>query len=253
MRTAPPPELTRILKLLDLHQWVHKPRFTGWENIPDERPLLFVGNHTIGGILDVPLLFRALWEEKGIFLNALGDRAHFKVPGWGSLLSRFGVVEGSPETCSQLFEAGSCVLVFPGGAREVAKKRSEINQLVWGDRRGFARMAVRHGVTIVPFAEVGVEQALDIVWDADDMAGTPFGKILDALGLREDLRVPFVRGVGPTPIPRPERFEFHFSPCISTRGLDPEDRDIVWEVREQTRRAVEDAMAMLLERRQRPS
>jgi len=252
MRTAPPPELTRVLKLLDLHQMFHHPRFTGWENIPDQRPLLFVGNHTIGGFLDVPLLFRALWEEKGIFLNALGDRAHFKVPGWGAMLARFGVVEGNRDNCAALFASGACVLVFPGGAREVAKKRSEINQLIWGDRRGFAAMAVQHRVTIVPFAEVGVEQALDIVWDADDIAGTPLGKILDALGFREDLRVPFVRGVGPTPIPRPERFDFHFAPAISTDGVDVGDTDAVWEIREATRRAVEGAMAMLLEQRRRP-
>jgi hypothetical protein len=143
-------------------------------------------------------------------------------------------------------------MVFPGGAREVAKKRSEVNQLLWGERKGFAAMAVQHAVTIVPFAEVGVEQALDIVWDADDIAGTPLGKILDAMGFREDLRIPFVRGLGPTPIPRPERFDFHFAPPIPTKGIDAQDPNAVWEVREATRRAVEEAMAMLLKQRQRP-
>jgi len=251
MRTEPPPELRRALRLLDWYQMIHRPTFTGWENIPDERPLLFVGNHTVGGFLDVPLLFRELYEQKDIFLNALGDRAHFKVPGWGKMLERFGVVEGNRDNCATLFESGACVLVFPGGAREVAKKRSEINQLVWGNRRGFAKMAVAHGVTIVPFAEVGVEQALDIIWDADDIAGTPLGKILDAFGFREDLRIPLVRGVGPTPIPRPERFDFHFATPIVTAGVDVNDDDAVWEIREAARMAVEEAMAMLLERRHR--
>ncbi len=250
MRTEPPPELKRALKLLDLHQMLHRPTFTGWENIPDERPLLFVGNHTVGGFFDIPLMFKELWEQKGIFLNALGDRAHFKVPGWCQILQRFGVVEGNRENCARLFESGACVLVFPGGAREVAKRRTEINQLLWGERRGFAKMAVQHGVTIVPFAEVGVEQALDIVWDADDIAGSPLGKILDAFGVREDLRIPLVKGVGPTPIPRPERFDFHFSTPISTAGVNVEDDAAVWEIREATRLAVVGAMAMLLERRQ---
>ena len=251
MRTDPPPELEKALHLLDFHQLVHRPTFTGWDNVPDERPLLFVGNHTVGGFLDVPLLFRELWKQKGIFLNALGDRAHFKVPGWGKMLERFGVVEGTRANCAELFQAGACVLVFPGGAREVAKKKTEINQLLWGERRGFAKMAVEHNVTIVPFAEVGVEQALDIIWDADDIAGTPLGKILDAFGFRQDLRIPLVRGVGPTPIPRPERFDFHFARPIPTLDVDPNDDDAVWQVREATRLAVEEAMAMLLERRER--
>ena len=39
--------LARRLRMLDPLFTVLAPRFTGWGNIPDDRPLLFVGNHTI--------------------------------------------------------------------------------------------------------------------------------------------------------------------------------------------------------------
>ena len=249
MRTTPPPELDRALRFMSLQSMIHRPKFTGWENIPDQRPLLFVGNHTLMGVLDVPFLFRALWREQGIFLNALGDRFHFQIPGWRRALRRYGVVEGSRENCGKLFEEGACVLVFPGGAREVCKRKGEEHQLVWGERSGFARMAVQHGATIVPFAAVGVEDALDIVYDANDMAKSPVGRLLDFVGIRDDLRLPVVRGIGPTPIPRPERYDFHFMEPVQVDTANVDDEDSVWEVRERTRQRIETGIALLRERR----
>ena len=35
------------------------PSFEGIERIPDEKPLLFVGNHTLFGVLDIPFVFDA--------------------------------------------------------------------------------------------------------------------------------------------------------------------------------------------------
>lgn len=234
------------MRLLDWQRVVHRPSFSGWENLPTERPLLFVGNHTLIGFLDIPLLFRELWEREGIFLNALGDRVHFRIPGWRRVLSRYGAVEGSRENLTRLFESGACVLVFPGGAREVMKRKGEEHTLVWKQRLGFARMAIRHGVTIVPFAMVGVEEALDIVADANDLSRTPVGRLLDAVGVRDDLRPPVVRGIGPTPLPRPERFDYHFCPPVQTRGYGTDEGDDnAWEVRNAVASRIEEGIEHL--------
>ena len=53
-----------------------------------------------------------------------------------------------------MLAAGETVLLFPGGAREVFKRRNEDYQLFWPSKPEFIRMAVRHGATIVPFAAV---------------------------------------------------------------------------------------------------
>jgi 1-acyl-sn-glycerol-3-phosphate acyltransferase len=250
MRTRAPAEYDQILRLLDVQVLVHRPRVSGWEHLPDERPLLLVGNHTLGGVLDIPLLMRAMWKERQIFVNALGDRLHFKVPGWSQILTRYGVVEGSRENCAELFSQDACVLVFPGGAREVAKRKGEERQLVWGKRVGFARMAIRHGVTIVPFAAVGVEEALDIVVDADDYDKTPIGAWLDHLGVRKDFRLPIVKGIGLSPVPRPERFDFRFCAPIETRSLDHDDSDeAAWAIRERVAAGIESGIAELLSER----
>ena len=57
------------------------------------------------------------------------------------------------------------ILVFPGGSREVNKRRGQQYQLLWGQRMGFARLAFEHGYPIVPCAAVGADDMLDVIVD----------------------------------------------------------------------------------------
>jgi 1-acyl-sn-glycerol-3-phosphate acyltransferase len=230
-----------------------RPTFVGIENIPDERPLLFVGNHTLFGLLDVPLMFFELWKQRGIFLRGLGDHIHFKVPVWGEFLRRVGVVDGTRENCAALMRDGEAVLVFPGGAREVLKRKGERYQLIWKNRLGFAKMALRHRCTIVPFGAVGADDAYDIVIDGDDVIRSPLGKLGKRLGiLHEDLVVPLARGAAGTPLPKPQRFYFRFEPPIPTaEWAGRDDEATAREVRDRTRSAVEHALDELLALRAR--
>lgn len=233
-------EIRRMLKALDYWRAVTRPYFQGIENIPDARPLLFIGNHTLFGLLDAPLLFAHLYQEKNIFLRSLGDHAHFRIPLWRDWLTRVGAVDGTRENCATLMQAGECILVFPGGAREVSKRKGESYQLVWGNRLGFARMAIEHDCTIVPFAAVGVEDAFDIVKDADDFFATPFGHLAKALGLRSDMVPPLVRPSLRSGLPKPERFYFGFGAPIAPRAHASEE-----ELRDATKTAVAGLIADL--------
>jgi 1-acyl-sn-glycerol-3-phosphate acyltransferase len=213
------------------------PVFVGSEHLPPRGPMLLVGNHTLGGLFDPPFLFLHLWRSRGVALRALGDHAHFQLPLWRDWVSRFGVVDGTRENCGALMAAGEAVLVYPGGAREVTKSEGEAYQLLWKERTGFARMAIEHGCPIVPFGAVGVEDALDIVFD---LRSSAFGRAAARAGLRDDLMMPVVKGVGPTPVPRPERLYFGFGRPLdpATFGHDPADDEAAWALREATRAAV---------------
>jgi len=234
--------------LLEPLRQVVQPHIDGWEHIPDERPLLFVGNHTLFAMLDIPFLFTALHHKAGIVLRPLGDRIHFGIPIWRDLLVRYGVVPGTPDHGSALMEEGECLLVFPGGAREAAKRRGESYQLIWKERFGFVRLALQYGCTIVPFSAVGIEHAFDIVADADDYLASPLGPVLRAIGVRPDLLMPIVRGWGGTPLPRPERLYFRFAPPIETRAHRGEQDDArrCRDIREQVRAAIEGGIADLI-------
>ena len=205
--------------------WLTAPRSYGLEHIPATGPLLFVGNHTIFGVLDAPMMLYELYSKRGIYLRALGDHMHFQIPFWGGLLRRYGVVDGTRANCARLMRAGHAILVFPGGGREVAKRRGEKYQLIWKNRVGFARLAIRYRCPIVPFAAVGAEEAFDILLDANDLLRSPLGAMLDRLGVRTDVIMPIVKGIGPTPLPRPERLYFHFAPPIDPRKFEGRYQD----------------------------
>jgi 1-acyl-sn-glycerol-3-phosphate acyltransferase len=223
------------------------PHFVDVARIPNTKPLLFVGNHTIYGVLDVPFLIMGLFRQRGIYLRVLGDHIHFKIPVWREFIERYGVVDGNREACSELLRAGEHVLVFPGGAREVSKRKGEKYKLIWQQRLGFVRMAVQHGATVIPFAAVGADDALDVVVDADELLASPVGRVLDKLGVRKDAVLPLVKGIGPTPIPRPERLYFQFMPAVETeayRGREDDDA-LCRQLREQVAQSIEEGIDAL--------
>lgn len=239
-------DLDRGLRLLEPWRRLVSPVFVGLERIPAaERPLLFVGNHTLLGLLDTPLLFAEIYRKAGIVLRALGDHGHFNVPVWRELLARFGVVDGTRENCDRLMREGEAILVFPGGGREVAKRRGEKYRLIWKERLGFARMALRHGCTIMPFAAVGVEDALDIVVDGDDLLASPLGPLIRKLKIRPDVVPPVLKGIGPTPLPRPERLYFLIGePVRVEKG--PDEDAAARALRDRVKAAVEAGIGELI-------
>jgi 1-acyl-sn-glycerol-3-phosphate acyltransferase len=234
-------------------RWITAPRVSGLEHLPTGRPALLAGNHTTWAVLDSPLLLLALYEARGIFPRTVGDHLHFRVPGWRALVERFGVVDGTPENVRALMRAGEWIVIFPGGAREVFKRRDEKYTLIWGERTGFARLAIACGYPIVPVSLVGAEDVYDIVLDADDLLASPLGAVLRRLSPRADVLPPLVRGVGPTAVPRAERFYFHFGETVETRHLAGREGDprACLAVREQVRQAIEDGITRLLLERER--
>jgi hypothetical protein len=228
----------------------------GSEHIPREGPVLLAGNHSIYGLVDIPMLGLEIFEKTGRTVRGLADHNHFALPIWRDLLCRIGAVRGTREVCSQLFEAGEAVLVFPGGGREVMKHKHERYRLIWKERIGFARLAIQHGVPIVPFASVGVEDMFDIVVDAEDILHSPVGDLLRVLGITEqpwfrhgEIIPPIARGRGIAALPRLERQYFLFGEPIDTKRHAGryEDREVCLALREEVRHAVEGQIAKLIE------
>jgi hypothetical protein len=143
--------------------------------------------------------------------------------------------------------------VFPGGGREVFKRKGEKYRLLWGDRLGFVRLAIEHRYPILPFGAVGAEECFEILVDAGDVLATPLGPLLERLVPRIAELPPLVRGLGPTPLPRPQRFYFAFGAAIETAAIDGRAGDdaLCRAVREEVRRAVEARVAFLLRMRER--
>jgi 1-acyl-sn-glycerol-3-phosphate acyltransferase len=250
---TPPPAKT-IGRLLTVHRLWHRPWMTGLENIDPQRPTLFVGNHTLYGMLDVPLLSYEIYQRKGVYVRGLADRMHYKIPVWREVFEWIGSVVGSRENCSALMQSGAHIMVFPGGSREVAKRKEEAYQLIWKDRTGFARMAVEHGYRIIPFAAVGAEDCYDILIDSNDIMGSGLVKWLKTTALGSKLIgdgeqiFPLSRGLGLSMVPRPERFYFSFGEPIETAQYKGESDDpaVLADVRDAVKASIEAQLTALL-------
>ncbi|MCB9760720.1 MAG: acyltransferase family protein [Alphaproteobacteria bacterium] len=253
MSQPPPPvpyeipsgvEMAQVRALLATLRKLHAPVFLDIDRVPDAGPMLFVGNHSLYAMLDAPQFFMELLDRKGIFVRGLGHHVHFRVPIWGPLLTRWGVVDGTRENCARLMEAGESVMVFPGGGREAAKRKGEEYQLIWKERLGFVKMAIAHGCPIVPWAALGADEAWTIVMDRDDLLASEHAGLIEAvygaLNVPLDQVLPLAHGLGPTLWPRPVRLYFSVAEPIPTAHLQgrQDDDAVCWQVRRQVEAAI---------------
>jgi 1-acyl-sn-glycerol-3-phosphate acyltransferase len=219
-----PPSKAFVRALMTPFKFYFAPQFYGLKELDVSKPALYVTNHNVLGVLDGYPFATELYLKKGVLLRALADSNHFMIPVWKDLIKeRLGVVEASRANCHALMHRGDSIVVYPGGTREICRKKGEKYELKWKDRKGFVRMALEHGYDIIPVAAVGAEEAFTIVQDANDFLKTPFGKFLTFIGVSKsvfkngELIPPVVRGVGDTIIPRPVKLYFSFGKRVSTK------------------------------------
>jgi len=242
---VPPPARFRWSR--DLLRWYFAPEYLHLERADRRRPTLFVGNHSLYGVLDVLLFADGLYRERGIVLRSLADRNHFKVPLWRAFVEQTGAVHGTRANCAALMRRGEHILVFPGGAREVFKHKGEAYRLIWKERFGFVQLAIEHGYTITPYATAGAEEAFDVLLDSGDYMNTPLGRYLKRTGVADrHLRggeefPPLVRGLGLSVVPRPEKLYFLVGRSIDMaryRGRE-NDPEVLRQARSRVSRSLE--------------
>lgn len=193
-----------------------KPELHNAERIPTGGALL-VGNHALMGI-DSFALYPLLVQHTGRLPRGLADRALWRVPllgtGLGRGLERMGAVQGTPDAAEKLLKAGEMVLVYPGGGPESFKPPKDHYKLLWADRLGFIRVALRAQVPIVPIMAAGTDHAYRYLfrdrWIARRVAG----------GARYDFPVSLGLGV----MPLPGKFTYHVGePILPPGGPELED------------------------------
>ena len=245
--TFTPASKTFVRTFMAPFKFYFSPQFYGLKELDVTKPALYVSNHTILGILDGFPFGTEVYLQKGVMLRALADSTHFKFPVWREIISQnFGIVEASRANCATLMKQGESLVVYPGGAREICKKKGEQYVLKWADRKGFTRMAMEYGYDIIPVAAVGAEEAFTIIKDSNDILNSPFGKFLKFIGVAEhylkngELMPPVVRGIGDTIIPRPAKLYFSFGKRISTAKYKSKFEDP--ETQEMIKKKVEDSL-----------
>lgn len=200
----------------------------GGEHVPEAGGALLVGNHTLFGMDSSPLA-ALLVERVGRLPRWLGEKNLWRIPGAWVLLEAIGAIPGEPDRAVHLLQAGELVCVYPGGVDDSFKLSSEAYTLMWGQRAGFARVAMRARVPILPIAATGVDEIIRV-----ERRERTIGRWL--LGsARYDLPVPALD------LPRRVPLEYHVLPPIDTQG-DPANDEDVERVRAATHAALESVL-----------
>lgn len=79
-----------------------------------------------------------------------------KFPGAG--IRPFGTVAASQENAKKAFDKGAAVLVYPGGDYETFRPTWHSDQIEFGGRQGFVKLALEAGVPIVPLVAIGGQE-----------------------------------------------------------------------------------------------
>jgi 1-acyl-sn-glycerol-3-phosphate acyltransferase len=217
-------------KLRDIPIEYFHARMEGADRIPREGGALIVGNHAMNG-LDGFVLGALIVKETGRYARFLGERNLFRIPVLKDMLTAVGAIAGEPSAATQLLADGELVAVYPGGIDDSWKlTTTDKYKLQWGNRSGFARVAMRAGVPIVPVAALGIDEMYEVVAREPVVGRAIFGSP------RYDF--PIALGAYGTLIPKRVPQKYLVQEPIDTRG-DPDNPEDVERVRHATFSAID--------------
>jgi 1-acyl-sn-glycerol-3-phosphate acyltransferase len=132
----------------------------GLGNIPEDGPVLLVGNHSGGNLTPdtgvFTLAFNAYFGVERPFYQ-LAHNLVLSMPGL-SFLRKFGTVAASHENAHKALDDGAALLVYPGGDWEVHRPIWESGKVDFAGRKGWIRLALEKDVPIVPVVAIGGQE-----------------------------------------------------------------------------------------------
>lgn len=200
-----PPTLAAAVKAgAPLYDWYFRVDSQGIENVPTSGAAILVANH--GGVLPMDATIMCLDVLRRMdpprIPRAIADHFVPRLPFVSTLYARLGVVSGTRANVRTLLEQGELVAIWPEGVTGPAKSFKDRYRIKeW--RVGFAELAIRHDVPVVPVAIVGAEESWPLAWKLRGLR--PFGS-------------PYLP-VPATPIPLPAHYHIRYGQPLHLNGL----------------------------------
>ena len=160
------PVLDRLLAYFD-------PVVEGFDRLPDDGPFMVVGNHSGGVYMPDFWSFLRTWNhERGTEapIYSLGFDFTFSLPGVAGILGRMGVVPASQRNGGALLDAGHPIIVYPGGDEDDYRPWTERHRVDLHGRTGFVKLALRHGVPVVPLVAHGSHDVIFVLTRGEALA-----------------------------------------------------------------------------------
>ncbi|MEA2474377.1 MAG: hypothetical protein QOE06_2292 [Thermoleophilaceae bacterium] len=202
----------------------------GLENIPAEGPVLLVGNHSGGNMTPDTLVLSLAFNTYFGVERRFYQLAHNLVVSMPMLASlrKYGTVAASPENAQKALDTGAALLVYPGGDYEVHRPSWESARVDFNGRKGYVRLALEHGVPIVPIVALGGQETALFLSRGERLARLlRLDKTLRLKVLPISLALPWGLNVGDMMghVPLPAKIQIRALPAIDLKekfGPDPD-------------------------------
>lgn len=209
-----------IQRLMPIWEWFYRHYFRvqtqGWEHIPPNGQVMFVGSHN-GGLAtpDLPM-FLYDWFQRFGYSRVIYGLAHAKM--WqvyapmAEMAARVGAIPFYGRNALRAIAEGASLLVYPGGGEDAFKPYGMRDRIYFNHRTGFIRLALWHALPILPAISWGAHDTLIVLGDCYEQAkyihnlGVPWLLGIDPEVFPIYLGLPWGLAIGPLPnIPWPSQ------------------------------------------------
>ncbi len=216
----------------------HRYEVSGLSRLERPGAALLVGYHGRPIAYDLCMLTVTMYERLGYLPHGVVHRYIERQPVMKWVSDRLGFVTEDGDAVERAVARGEHILVQPGGTREGCRSHRHRYEVDWGHRTGYLRLAIRHGLPIIPIAASGVDDGYLGLND-----GYRLGKRLGAPG-----GLPLWFGLGPLGLwpwspPFPVKIrQLIGEPIVWPRSLDPGDPAALLALHQRVGRAVQDLL-----------
>ncbi len=228
----------------------------GLGNIPDEGPVLLVGNHSGGNMTPDTIVFTLAFNSYFGVERPFYQLAHNLVLSMPALsqLRKFGTVAASPENATKALRSGAALLVYPGGDYEVHRPSWARHRVDWGGRKGFIRLALEENVPIVPVVSIGGQETALFLSRGERLARLlALDRMFRLKVLPISLALPWGLNIGDMlgHIPLPAKITIETLPAIDLQAEFGPDPDVD-EIYDHITRLMQDTLEALAAERRLP-
>ena len=151
-----------VATIWESHAWLwHGYELQGLENLPQEGGCILLYYH---GALPVDYYYLVvtvlLMKER--MVNSVVDKFLFSMPGLKIVMEAFSCTPGTVDTCAEELKQGKILGLAPGGVYE-AQFGDHQYQILWKERLGFARAALKANVPILPVFTENIREAFRVL------------------------------------------------------------------------------------------
>ena len=145
----------------------------GEELVPRDGAFIGVANHNGGPMLcDTWVMLSYWWSVFGVERPsyALVHDAPLRIPLLRNALVKLGALRASAENAASVLGRGAPLLIYPGGELDCLRSFWRRHQIDFHGRTGFVKLALRHGVPIVPIVNVGGHEVYVTLFSSERLA-----------------------------------------------------------------------------------